>query len=464
MTTNTGVSPQTGNVSMGQVWSTWWPLAASWLMMAFELPAVSAIVARLPDPNIHLAAYGGVVFPLALVVEAPIIMLLAASTALSKDWDSYLRLRRFMGWSAALLTVIHVLVAVTPLFDLIVGDIMQAPEPIREPARIGLIIMTPWTASIAYRRFQQGVLIRFDKSRMVGIGTAVRLLANFSVLALGYVLGSWSGIVVASVAVALGVLAEAVFIGFCVKSVVRDRLRHIPLEGEPLTLGRLLRFYVPLALTSLLHLLALPIFSAGMGRMPRPIDSLATWPVMNGLIFAFRSVGLAYTEVVVALLDRPGSTKNLFRFTLLLAGTTTSLLLIITTTRLGWVWFSGISGLEPSLARLGVQALWMAVLLPGFGVFQSWFQGVLVQSHRTRGISEAVALSLLAIFSVLIAGIRSGAHPGLFVGIAAMFIGGMVQVGWLRFRSRGELERLRQRDRGHDPSPVGTGPTTRRYP
>jgi len=68
---------------------TWWPLAASWALMALEGPAISLVVARLAFPEIHLAAYGGLVFPLALLVEAPIIMLLAASTALSKDWSAY---------------------------------------------------------------------------------------------------------------------------------------------------------------------------------------------------------------------------------------------------------------------------------------------------------------------------------------------------------------------------------------
>ena len=58
---------------MCTVVKTWWPLAASWLLMGMEVPALSAVIARLPDPEINLAAYGGVVFPLALLVESPII-------------------------------------------------------------------------------------------------------------------------------------------------------------------------------------------------------------------------------------------------------------------------------------------------------------------------------------------------------------------------------------------------------
>jgi len=71
---------------MRRIAQAWWPLAASWLLMSLEGPMVSAVIARLADPKIHLAAYGGIVFPVALLVESPIIMLLAASTALCKDW------------------------------------------------------------------------------------------------------------------------------------------------------------------------------------------------------------------------------------------------------------------------------------------------------------------------------------------------------------------------------------------
>ena len=160
---------------MRRAFTAWWPLATSWLLMALELPALSAVVARLPDPRIHLAAYGGVVFPLALIVESPVIMLLAASTALSRDRDSYARLRKYMLAAGAGLTGLHLLVAFTPLYDLVASGLLGAPAEILEPARLGLRIMTPWTWSIAYRRFHQGVLIRFGHSRTVGLGTMVRL-------------------------------------------------------------------------------------------------------------------------------------------------------------------------------------------------------------------------------------------------------------------------------------------------
>ena len=346
-------------LSTKKIIRTWWPLAFSWLLMGIEMPALSAIVARLPDPEINLAAYSGIVFPLALIIESPIIMLLSASTALSKDWASYVKIRRFMNTVSAAMTLLHVLVAFTPLYDVIASQILGVPAAILEPGRLGLRIMLPWTWSIAYRRFNQGVLIRFDRSRAVGIGTLVRLGTNLLVLSIGYSLGNVPGIVTATSAVAAGVLSEAAFVGMLVQPVLRNQLRQAPTLPTPLTLRPFLEFYLPLALTSLLGLAVNPIGSAALSRMPLAIESLAAWSVVNGLGFMFRALGIAYNEVVVALLDQHQAYLHLRRFALWLAGITTLLLLLMAATPFSRVWFQTISGLSPELTDLAVSGLWL---------------------------------------------------------------------------------------------------------
>ena len=238
MTSPSAGAPRPEPVTLATVYRTWWPLAASWLMMGLELPAVSAVLARLPAPTISLAAYGGVVFPLALLIESPIIMMLSASTALSRDWPSYRLVRRAMFTMAGALTALHAAAAFTPLYDLVVARALGIPADILEPARLGLQIMTPWTFAIAYRRTQQGVLIRFGKTWAVGVGTGIRLGANVVVLALGYLHGGLPGIAVGTLAVIAGVVGEAVFAGFAVHPVLRDRVRPAAPAGEPLTLAR----------------------------------------------------------------------------------------------------------------------------------------------------------------------------------------------------------------------------------
>src|SRR5262245_54364702 len=218
---------------LGQVAATWLPLAGSWLLMGLELPAVSAVMARLPHATVSLAAYGGVVFPLALLIESPILMLLTASTALSRDAASYRVVRRFMWAASGALTVLHALLAFTPLFDLVAGSVIGVPEPVREPARLGLRIMLPWTLAIAYRRTQQGVLIRFGRARAVTWGTLVRLSTLVAVLVVGVVAGDLPGIEVGTLAVASAVVAEAVFAGIAVRPVLRVELSPAAAAGPP---------------------------------------------------------------------------------------------------------------------------------------------------------------------------------------------------------------------------------------
>jgi hypothetical protein len=410
--------------------------------MGLELPAVSAVMARLADPTVSLAAYGGVVFPISMMIEAPIIMLLSASTTLSRDWRSYVLLRRYMVASGAFLTVLHALVAFTPLYDVLVVRLLGVPEAIREPARMGLRIMLPWTWAIAYRRFQQGVLIRFGSSRAVGIGTAIRLLANGAVLAGGYALGSIPGIVVGSAAVATGVVCEALYIGIRVHPVLRDSLRPAPPAAEPVTWPRFIRFYAPLALTSIMTFLAAPLTTAAVSRMPLPMESLAVWPVLNGLVFTMRSMGFAMNEVVIALLERPRAVPVLRRFAVLLATAMSSLLLLAAATPLARLWFEGVSALPPALARLAGTALWLSLLLPALSVFQSWFQGIIVHSRRTRGVTEAVVLYIAVGGTLLVTGVLVGTITGLYAAVLALVIGTLAQIGWLSRRAREPMRRI----------------------
>lgn len=440
----TTTSITTTDLSMRRIFSTWWPLALSWMLMALEMPALSAIVARLDNPEIHLAAYGGVVFPLALIIEAPIIMLLAASTALCKDEASYHLVRRFMIIAGALLTALHILVAFTPLYYVVVEGIIGAPQEIVEPARIGLMIMTPWTWAIAYRRFNQGVLIRFGFSKTITIGTVIRLSSDILVLTIGYRIGDIPGIVVATSAVAAGVINEAIYSGIVVRPVTKKDLKLAPVISPPLTWKAFSDFYVPLAMTSLILLLVNPVGSAAMSRMPKNIPSLAIWPVLGGFIFMLRSLGIAYNEVVVALLDKPRAYHNLRRFAFLLASIASTILLILAATPLSTYWFVDVSALSPELSSLAENAIWLAIPIPALSVMQSWYQGAILHGRRTRGVTEAVIVYLLTSTSILLAGVLWGQVPGIYVSITALAIGVFAQTAWLWYRSRPVMREIKQ--------------------
>jgi Na+-driven multidrug efflux pump len=340
------------------------------------------------------------------------------------------------------LTLVHVLVAFTPLYDLTVVRIMDVPADVVEPARIGLMIMTPWTAAIGYRRFQQGVLIRFGCSGAVWYGTAIRLVVNATTLVLGYLHGGLAGIVVATTAVSAGVIVEAVYAGIRVRPVVREHLSKVDPEHEPLVGRAFVGFYVPLAMTPLIALVVQPIGAAAISRMPVALASLAVWPVMSGLVFIFQTFGMAFSEVVVALIDERGARRVLWRFTLLLTFASTALLLLVAVTPLASLWFGEVSGLSPELTALAASTVWIALPMAGSRALQSWYQGVLVGAQRTGPITESVLVFLVVCSAILWWGARGATAPGLHVALWAFSIARVVQTVWLWWRSRAEVRAL----------------------
>ncbi len=213
--------------------------------------------------------------------------------------------------------------------------------------------------------------------------------------------------------------------------------------GEPLTWRGFSAFYTPLALTTLLGLMVQPLVSAALGRMPGALVSLAVWPVIFGLLTVWQSVGIAYNEVVIALLEVPGAVPKLQRFTWWISSAVVLLFLGMVVTPLAPLWLRHVAALSPDLVALARPALAIGLLLPGLRMLQSWFQGTLVFSQHTPAITESVAIFLLTSGTLLFVGVRLDGVSGLYMALVAYLIGFALQTAWLWWRSRPVLAELR---------------------
>jgi hypothetical protein len=165
--------------------------------MSAEGPIISAAINRLPDEVLMLAAYG-IVLSLSVTIESPIMNLLATATALAHDRHAYLLIRRFTLHLMILLTAITFLVSFTGVFDVIVMGWMGVPAPVAEWVRPGMRIMLLWSAAIAWRRFIQGVLIRFNQTRKVAGGD--RAAGGWRAARLCWPWSGWPGVVIGAAA------------------------------------------------------------------------------------------------------------------------------------------------------------------------------------------------------------------------------------------------------------------------
>jgi len=100
-----------GTLTIKKILKFWLPLAGTWLMMSLEGPFLAALIARLVDPKFNLAAYG-VAFSFALIIEAPVIMMMTASTTLVHDYQSLKKLRQFTWILNAMITGIMLILLI----------------------------------------------------------------------------------------------------------------------------------------------------------------------------------------------------------------------------------------------------------------------------------------------------------------------------------------------------------------
>ena len=370
-------------------------------MMSVEQPFLIAFIARLGDAKLNLAAFG-IAGSFALIVEAPIIMLMSASTALVTGRHSYLKLKRFTDILNAGITGVQLVILIPPVFRFIVTDLMGVPEDITRLAHIALVIFLPWAASIGYRRFYQGILIRHNLTRRVTYGTMVRLLVIVIVGLILYSAGI-NGAYVGAGAMSLAVMTEAIATRMMASATLKRLLQTEDLENGHMGLRSITRFYYPLALTSILSLGVHPFVTFFLGRSYMAVESLAVLPVVSSLVFIFRSMGLSYQEVNIALIGRQKQNYGLLRNFAVYLGIIVSILVtLLAFTPLADLWFINVSGLTKELADLSYLPLQIMILLPALTVLLNFQRSLLVINGTTGPISKATAVELITIIIVLL--------------------------------------------------------------
>ena len=369
-------------------------------MMAAEGPFLAAIIARLPSPEFNLGAYG-VAFALAILIEAPVIMLMSAATSLVKDRISYLKMRNFSRGLILGTTLLLLIVLVPGVYRWLTETLLQLPTEVADLTYGALWFFLPWPSAIGYRRFLQGVLIRAGKTRLVAMGTLIRLFAMTVAALLGYLLLDIPGAWIGGLALGTGVTVEAIAARFMAAETVRELLAEETdsgYTGHTVTYRAIATFYLPLALTSMIGLTIQPLLTFFMGRSVAPVESLAVYPVVHSLSFFFRSMGFAYQDAAIALIgEQFEHYRELRRFCFTLGAVATAGLALVAFTPLFQLWFIALSGLTPELTSFALVPARIIVPLPFLSVLLSFQRAILVEGRRTQHITWASVIEVTAV-------------------------------------------------------------------
>jgi hypothetical protein len=400
--------------------------------MGIEPPLVAAGIARLPEPKLNLAAFG-LCLSVVLLFESPVIQILATTTALADGRLAYLRLRSFAHILAVALTVIHLVVALTPLYALLAGRLMGVQPEVVEASRPGFLLLFPWGAAIGYRRLWQGILIRCRRTAVIPITMGVRVAAGLVVVVIGLLTGAMAGAYVGALALSVGVVSAAACAWFYARPLIRREV--LAVRGSALGWLELMRFYVPLAMTTLLLLVVRPIVTTGLARAPGPLDSLALWPVVGGFLFLLNSAAISYQEVVITLLRSDPDRKPLVRFALLLSASLAVLVLVFVLTPLKDLWFRDFADLPADLLPVLETTLLVLTPIPALYPFVSMNRGVLIYRRRTSCITRAVAVNFVLVTGIMLFLARKLPFPGVVTAAGAMLIAVAAEVLALRVQA-----------------------------
>lgn len=421
------------SLTQKDIFKFWLPLAATWLMMSLEGPYLAALIARLPEPKFNLAAYG-VAFSLAMIVEAPVIMMMSASTALVKDYKSLLALRRFNYRLSLSLTIAMAAFSISPIFYFVSEDLIGLPHSVAYLTHLSIIILIPWPGAIGYRRFYQGILIRNNQTRFVAFGTLIRLISMSVVALLLYLFTRIPGAAVGASALSSAVIMEALASRIMANNLLNKIKSDISSIGSTIELQQkdIFTFYYPLALTSILTLGVQPFVTFFVGQGKNALESFAILPVVTSFVFIFRGLGLSYQEVIIALIgDKFENANQIKLFAIKLASLTAGTLMIIAFTPLRDLWLQNIAGLNRSLAEFAHLPLMIMSFFPAMTVLISFERGILVKIKHTKKITTGTATEFISILIVLGICIKYFDLVGAVAATISFVIGRMAACAYL---------------------------------
>jgi Na+-driven multidrug efflux pump len=253
------------------------------------------------------------------------------------------------------------------------------------------------------------------------------------------------GVVVGASALSTAVICEAIASRLMVKKFLIRLKSQVGETQSELTIKEIIKFYYPLALTSLLTLGIQPFVTFFIGQSRMPLESFAVMPVVTSFVFIFRGLGLSFQEVVVALIgDNMAGFDQLKKFAIKLAMFAAGTLMLIAFTPLAEIWFRDVSGLSDSLTEFAKLPLMIMSFFPALTVLISFQRAVLVKANETKQITYGTAIEFVGIIIVVAICIKFFSLVGAVAATIAFVIGRMAACGYLMPPTISSLKKANQ--------------------
>ncbi|KAB8031007.1 hypothetical protein [Fluviispira multicolorata] len=372
------------------LWKEFLPLSVSDVTMALGDPLVNTTLAQMPHSQTNLASLG-IVKSFVVLFESPIIMMLHASNALSGDKGAREALWRFVLISCISLTVLLSLLAIPFIFFPIMQYIIGVSNEISKTAHKILLCLLFWPASIALRRYFQGILIIHGQLKTIARAGLLRLLVLFFCLVVGYLLHVQSSYL-AGCSLMLAVASETIVIFLASikykNSFLETKININEKYSYPKTIKEIWNYYWPLAHSMVLVWGGRSLMIVCLARAVDSSLALAIWPAAWSLILVFSNTTRMIQQVIIRNKDKYHPADFII-FALSVGTFLSALLLFLSISRFGKNLLISFVGQNAFLLDGMQRVLMICFCIPILIAIQNVLQGFLISSSKTNFINRA---------------------------------------------------------------------------
>jgi len=395
-------------------------------LMMITHSVIHAALARQPFPTITLAAFS-IAFAISIILGSLSRTLLQIVLSFAMDRRSTRKIWLFGSVIAAFTFIVTILIALTPLGDLLYGTLFGASDVVVEEARTVTLIFSFIAPFQLLRDIPVGLLMKARRTIFVTYGTLLRLISLAGFLILFSYLLEGASIGAASLFGCIAV--EAIFV-FIFAFPIYQRMPE--LKGELPTFVEIYEFSWPVMANMLLENAIFILINVFLGRLTNPDLALASFGVTRGLLMLVMSPFRNLTHTAQALVKTLEDLRTMVRFTWLVAAFCIGLILILFYTPLrSWLLGSAM-GLTMEFVSYTEPAVLIFLPAPFFWAFAATNRGLLAGCRQTRALAWAAVFRLVVVAVVCSICLLFNDVNGAVIGISALILAIASEAGLLR--------------------------------
>ena len=387
------------------------PLAMTSLMIMLTHAMFNAGLARLPSPEIMIAAFA-VSKSLMHIFQSPTMMVRQTVSALIDHRTNFRKTTVFL--MVVVFSVVLVLgtVAYTDVSRWMFRKIMGIDGQTLDEAVLMLRVLFLFPLFVSIRDYFAGFAIKFRTTPLITISSVVRISYVLIFISLLDKMTGLPGAYQATFMFIGALVMEAMTMATGTMLLNKNLLRRLErldeershLHPTRLSYPNILVFFLPLFATTIISNVLMPIINSGLARTDKPELAISSFSVAWGLGMIVLSPFMMFHQVSLNFIEDPsgGQGRGVRKFGLLLAVLTSLILALIGFTDIGYYILTRWISATPEISILSTDVLRFMFVLPFLMVAREYYWGILMRRRTTKPILQGKAANVITLIVTII--------------------------------------------------------------